>query len=52
MCRWRGVKMEVERFTHEFLLEIFFLYREINNHVIKFCVKKMLVASYSRAVIA
>jgi len=44
--------MEVKRFAHEFGLEIFFLYREINNLEIKFCVKKTLVASYSRDVIA
>ena len=44
--------MEVLRFTREFQLGIFFLYREINNLEIKFLVKNMLVASYSRAVIA
>ena len=44
--------MEVERFAHKFRFEIFFLYREINNLEIKFWVKKTLVTSYSRAVIA
>ena len=44
--------MEVQRFDHEFGLEIFFLYPEINNLEIKFWVKKMFVASYSRHVIA
>ena len=44
--------MEVKRFAHEFGLEIFFLYHEINNLEIKFCVKKTLVASYSRGAIA
>ena len=44
--------MEVERFAHEFGLEIFFLYRKINNLEIKFWVKKTLVASYSRDVVA
>ena len=43
--------MEVQRFDHEFGLEIVFLYCEIHNHEIKFWVKKTLVASYSRAVI-
>ena len=44
--------MEVQRFAHEFGLEIFFLYREINNLEFNFWVKNTLVASYSRAVIA
>ena len=44
--------MEVQRFDHEFRSEIFFLYLEINNLEIKFWVKKMFVASYSRPVIA
>ena len=52
MCRWRGEKIEDYWFPHEFGKEIFFLYREINNPQIKFWVKNMLVASYSRAVIA
>jgi len=38
--------MEVKCFAHEFGLEIFFLYREINNLEIKFWVKKTLVGSY------
>ena len=44
--------MEVQRFDHEFGYDIFFLYPEINNLEIKFWVKKMFVASYSRDVIA
>ena len=40
ICRWMGVKMEVKWFVHEFGLEIFFLYHEINNFEIKFRVKK------------
>ena len=44
--------MEVQRFDHEFGLEIFFLDRVINNYEIKFWVKKLFVASYSRHVIA
>ena len=44
--------MDVQLFTHEFGLEIFFLYREINNLEIKFWVKNTLVASYPQAVIA
>ena len=32
--------MEVQRFVHEFGLEIFFLYREINHLDIKFKEKK------------
>ena len=52
MCKWRGVQIEEYWFAHEFGKEIFFLYREINNPEIKFWVKNMLVASYSRAVIA
>ena len=52
MCRWRGVKIVVQRLAHDFGLEIFFLYRETNVLEIKFWVKNMLVASYSRAVIA
>ena len=44
--------MEVQRFEHEFGLEIFFLYREINILEIKFWVNKTLVASYLRDVIA
>ena len=43
--------MEVLRFAHEFRLELFFLYREINNLVIIFWAKDTLEASYSRAVI-
>ena len=39
--------MEVLQFTREFRLEIFFLYHEINNLIIKFRVKNTLVASYS-----
>jgi len=50
--QWTGVKMEVQRFAHECGLEIFFLYQEINNLEIKYWVKKTLVASYSRAIIA
>ena len=52
MWRWRGVKIVVKRLAHDFGLEIFFLYREINNPEIKFWVKNLLVASYSRAVFA
>ena len=44
--------MVVQRFTHEFGLEIFFLYRVSNNLEIKFWLKNTLVASFSRAVIA
>ena len=44
--------MEVKQFTNEFGLEIFFLYCEINYHEIKIWVKKTLVASYPRDVIA
>ena len=44
--------MEVQRFDHEFGLEIFFLYPEINNLETKFWVKNKFVASYSRHVIA
>ena len=44
--------MEVYRFTHELVLEIFFLYHVINHMEYKFCAKNTLVASYSRAVIA
>ena len=44
--------MEVERFAHEFGLEIFFLYSVINHLEIKFWAKNKLVPSYSRAVIA
>jgi len=40
LSQWAGVKMEVQRFAHEFGLEIFFLYREINNLEIKYWVKK------------
>ena len=50
--RWRGIKMKVLRFPHKFVMEIFFLYREINNLEIEFWVENTLVASYSRAVIA
>ena len=51
------VRMEVRKildywFAHEFGKEILFLYLEINNLEIKFWVKNMLVASYSRVVIA
>ena len=52
LSQWTNVKMEVQRFAHEVGLEIFFLYQEINNLEIKYWVKKMLVASYSRAIIA
>jgi len=52
LCWWKGVKIEVEKFAHEFGLEIFFQYREVNNLEIKFWVNKTLVASYSQAVIA
>ena len=50
-------RMEVRKnlrlkISHEFGREIFFLYHEINNLEVKFWVKNMLVASYSRAVIA
>ena len=44
--------MEVQRFTHELGLEIFFLYHVINHLEKKICAKNTLVASYSRAVIA
>ena len=44
--------MDVQRFDQQFSLEIFFRYPEINNLEIKFWVKKMFVASYSRHVIA
>ena len=44
--------MEVLRFAREFRLGIFFLYRKINNLEIKFWVKNILLASYSRAIIA
>ena len=43
--------MEVKQFAHEFGLEIFFLYCEINNLESKFWVKKTLLASYTRDVI-
>ena len=43
--------MEVQRFVHEFGLEIFFLYREINHLKVKHWVKNTLVATYSRALI-
>ena len=36
LSQWTGVKIEVQRFAHEFGLEIYFLYREINNLEIKF----------------
>ena len=52
MCQWRGVKIDVLQFAHEFRLGIFFRYREINNLDIKFWVKYTLLASYSRGVIA
>ena len=52
MCRCRGVKMEVQRFALEFVLEIFVLYRVINHLEIKFWVKYTLVGSNFRAVIA
>jgi len=51
-CQWTGLKMEVQRFAHECGLEIFFLYQEINNLEIKYWVKKTLVPSYYRAIIA
>ena len=44
--------MEVKRFAREFVFEIFFLYRVINNLEIKFWVKNTFEASYSRAAIA
>ena len=44
--------MEVQRFTHELGLEIFFLYHVIIHLEKKFCAKKTLVSRYSRAVIA
>ena len=44
--------MEVKRFAHEFGLEIFFLYRVINNLEIKFLVTNTFEASYYRAAIA
>ena len=47
-----GLKIEDYWFAHEFGKEIFFLYRKIDNPQIKFSVKNMLVASYSRVVIA
>ena len=47
-----GLKIEDYWFAHEFGKEIFFLYHEINNLEFKFWVKNMLVATYSRAVIA
>jgi len=43
--------MEVLRFVHKFVLEIFYQYHDINNLEIKFWVKKTLVASYSRVTI-
>ena len=52
MCRWRSTKMEVQQFTHELGLEIFFLYHVINHLEKKICAKNALVVSYSRAVIA
>ena len=52
MCRWRSTKMEVQLFTRELGLEIFFLYHVINHLEKKFCAKNTLVASHSRAVIA
>ena len=52
MCRCRGVKMEVQRFALEFVLEIFVLYRVINHLEIKFWVKYTLVGCNFRAVIA
>ena len=51
MCRWKGVKIVALRLAHDFGLEIFFLYRETNVLEIKFCVKNMLVTSFSVAVI-
>ena len=48
MCRCRGVKMEVQRFALEFGLEIFVLYRVINNLETKFWVKYTLVATNCR----
>ena len=44
--------MEVQGFAYEFGLEIFFLYRVINNLEIKFWVKNKFEASYSQAAIA
>ena len=44
--------MEVKLFAHEFGLEIFSLYHEINHLEIKYLVKDTLMASYSRALIA
>ena len=43
--------MEVQRFTHELGLEIFFLYHVMYHLEKKFCAKNTLVSSYSRAVI-
>ena len=43
--------MEVQRFAHEFGLEIFVLYRVINHLEIKFWVKYTLVGCNFRAVI-
>ena len=44
--------MEVQRFALEIGLEIFLLYRVINNLEIKFWVKYTLVATNCRAIIA
>ena len=44
--------MEVWRFAYEFGLEIFFLYRVINNLEIEFWVKNTFEACYSQATIA
>jgi len=52
ICRRWHIKMEVKRVAHKFGQEIFFPYHEINNFEIKFCVKKTLVACYSREVSA
>ena len=47
-----GRKIGGQTIAHEFGLDIFFLYYEINKFEIKFWVKKTLVVSYSQDVIA
>ena len=39
LCRYKGLKSEVQRFVHEIGREIFFLYREVNHLKAKFPVK-------------
>ena len=51
MCRQKGVKKEVKHFVHEIGFKIFFQYREMNHHKIKFWKEDTLMASYSRALI-